>query len=91
MAFGELLKSGDELARAFTDASGQGLVSIATDAETFGHHHKFSEMALAFALDNLGSAVTTYGAWLRDNPLAWANCSAASKSGSGIEMAVFMI
>ena len=70
VAFGALLKSGDELARAVTDAAGEGLVSIATDAETFGHHHKFSEMALAFALDNLGSAVTTYGAWLRDNPLA---------------------
>jgi len=30
-----------------------GLVSIATDGETYGHHHRFGEMALAAVLDVL--------------------------------------
>ena len=68
VAFGALLKSGAELAEAFGSVAESGLVSIATDAETFGHHHKFSEMALALALDLLGADVTTYGAWLREFP-----------------------
>lgn len=69
VAFGELLRSGAEMAEAFTvDVGESGLISIATDAETFGHHHKFSEMALAFAVDALHDDMTTYGAWLRDQP-----------------------
>jgi alpha-amylase/alpha-mannosidase (GH57 family) len=54
VAFGELLKSGEALAGAFRDAA-RGrpdeapAVHVATDGETFGHHHRFSEMALAHA------------------------------------------
>lgn len=29
----------------------EGLISIATDGETYGHHHKFAEMALARLID----------------------------------------
>ncbi|HEY5219356.1 MAG TPA: DUF3536 domain-containing protein [Gemmatimonadaceae bacterium] len=53
VAFGQLLKSGDLLARALAPDlphGGFSLSSLATDGETFGHHHKFGEMALARAL-----------------------------------------
>lgn len=53
IAFGDLLNSGenfgDRLMGAFNE-NGQShqLVSVATDGETFGHHHQFGEMALAY-------------------------------------------
>ena len=60
VAFGRLLESGDALARALDPApdgatDGFALRSIATDGETFGHHHKFGEMALARALTILAA------------------------------------
>lgn len=63
VAFGELLSDGVALARAFTDAvhvsddasagdtNAAPLVIASADIETFGHHHRFSEMALARAMD----------------------------------------
>jgi alpha-amylase/alpha-mannosidase (GH57 family) len=53
VAFGTLLQDGDLLARALAHdfpQHGFSLSSLATDGETFGHHHKFGEMALARAL-----------------------------------------
>ncbi len=53
VAFGALAENGDLLARALApdgQEDGFALGSLATDGETFGHHHKFGEMALARAL-----------------------------------------
>lgn len=49
----------------------ESLVAIATDGETYGHHHKFGEMALARALEELrlrGVRVENFGSFLARNP-----------------------
>jgi hypothetical protein len=54
-----------------TTAAREVLVSVATDGETYGHHHKFGEMALARALDELqtlGVRVENFGSFLSRNP-----------------------
>lgn len=52
--------------------AGGGLTSAALDGETFGHHHPFGELGLAYALftaaERRGMAPTNYGAWLEANP-----------------------
>src|SRR5207237_3358166 len=57
VAFGGVLNDGRELARARIAAgdghAGMPLVHVATDGESYGHHHRFGEMALAAALDTL--------------------------------------
>ena len=57
LAFGELLRDGgvlaDRLTAAVGDADADVLVTAATDGETFGHHHHFGEMAVAYALERL--------------------------------------
>ncbi|MBI3790083.1 MAG: DUF3536 domain-containing protein, partial [Gemmatimonadetes bacterium] len=65
IAFGPLLRSGDALtARLLDDAPYPGgtappaLRSMATDGETFGHHHAFGEMALAAAIDRIARSET---------------------------------
>ena len=49
-----------------------GLVAIALDGETFGHHHKWADRALAYALTaeapRRGLEVTNLAAWLDRNP-----------------------
>lgn len=58
VAFNGLLNDGKRFAEHLInpidkeDDSAQ-LVHIATDGETYGHHHKHGEMALAFALDHI--------------------------------------
>ncbi|MEN3034383.1 MAG: DUF3536 domain-containing protein [Aquificaceae bacterium] len=44
VAFGKLLKSADEFCKSISH--GKGFSLIALDGETFGHHHKFSELWL---------------------------------------------
>lgn len=56
VAFNGLLNDGRGFAERLINALDQSdqshqLVHIATDGETYGHHHKHGEMALAFALD----------------------------------------
>lgn len=52
VAFKGLLKNGREFAEAlvssFDDRSEPQLVHIATDGESYGHHHRHGDMALAF-------------------------------------------
>jgi alpha-amylase/alpha-mannosidase (GH57 family) len=54
IAFEGLLNSGDNLANrlkaGFRDNQQPQLVHVATDGESYGHHHKHGEMALAYAL-----------------------------------------
>ncbi|MBV9881335.1 MAG: hypothetical protein JO180_12600, partial [Gemmatirosa sp.] len=57
IAFGGLLRDGHRLAELLgagrdDDAPGR-LVAVATDGETYGHHHRFGDMALAAAMDVL--------------------------------------
>ena len=73
VAFEKLLDNGEKFASrligAFSDGrTGSQLAHIATDGETYGHHHKHGEMALAYALDYIESKklakITNYGEFL---------------------------
>jgi alpha-amylase/alpha-mannosidase (GH57 family) len=77
VAFERLLDSGERFAHrlmsAFSDMrDGDQLVHIATDGETYGHHHPYGEMGLAYAVDHLESAglarITNYGEFLEKHP-----------------------
>lgn len=54
IAFNGYLNNGrhfaDELMSAFTNTKDPQLVHVATDGESYGHHHKNGEMALAFCI-----------------------------------------
>ena len=72
VAFSGLLNDGRNLASRLTDAStarGSGsLVHIATDGESYGHHHRFGDMALAAAIEAIDGdgtvQLTNYAAYL---------------------------
>lgn len=77
LAFEGLLNSGEAFAKrllsAFPDGhSSSRLVHIATDGESYGHHHRGGDMALAHALNYIESnglaQLTNYGAYLADHP-----------------------
>jgi Domain of unknown function (DUF3536)/Glycosyl hydrolase family 57 len=58
LAFGSLLTSGARLVDRVRAAFGEPIpepriVHAATDGETYGHHHAFGDMALAWAIDRL--------------------------------------
>ena len=77
VAFGAALTSASALVdRSLGVTSPDGLVVIATDGETFGHHHKFTERAIAYALaveaPGRGLAVGGLAAWLDGHPPAQA-------------------
>jgi len=80
IAFEGLLESGDKLARRLLDGFSAGrddeqLVHCATDGESYGHHSRFGEMALAAALERLAADnsvhLTNYGAFLAAHPPRW--------------------
>jgi alpha-amylase/alpha-mannosidase (GH57 family) len=77
VAFEHLLASGEalagRLASAFSDEHDEAqLVHMATDGESYGHHHRFGDMALAYAvhfIETRGTArITNYGEFLAQNP-----------------------
>lgn len=76
VAFERLLNDGrqfaERLVEAFEPQTAAQLVHLATDGETYGHHHRFGEMALAYALHHIEShglaQLTNYGAFLAKYP-----------------------
>ncbi len=73
IAFQDLLKNGDDFYRRIKEAfdphdPGPQLVHTATDGESYGHHRRFGDMALAYALRRLeedpGLTLANYGRFL---------------------------
>ncbi len=77
VAFEGVLNRGEDFAgRILTGFAGTRdwpqLVNIATDGESYGHHHLFGDMALAYALHHIESnnlaSLTNYGEYLERFP-----------------------
>ena len=77
VAFEGLLSKGENFAHRLLGAFREErdwyeLVHIATDGESYGHHHRFGEMALAYALNYIESnglaRLTNYGEYLENYP-----------------------
>ena len=76
IAFGKLLENGDRFRDALVGAvkvrSEERLLVVATDGETYGHHHKFGEMALARLFERLRTdnevGLPDIGTFLEDHP-----------------------
>lgn len=89
IAYGGLLHSGKNFASKLLDSFGKNneqarLIHVATDGESFGHHHRHGDMALAYCLhyleaENLAK-ITIYAEYLEKYPPAneveiWENSS----------------
>ncbi|MFB6290517.1 MAG: DUF3536 domain-containing protein [Candidatus Bipolaricaulia bacterium] len=77
IAFEGLLKDGKKFARRLInslpeEADHEPLLNVATDGETYGHHHKHGDMALAYALREIENddavSLTNYGQYLAQHP-----------------------
>lgn len=77
LAFEKLLRDGEVLKKSFLSAippplTWPRLLSVVTDGETFGHHHRFGEMALAYFLNEISkendAALTNFGEYLDRYP-----------------------
>jgi alpha-amylase/alpha-mannosidase (GH57 family) len=77
VAFERLLTSGERFAHRLTSAFNDTrhrdqLVHIATDGESYGHHHRHGEMALAYALRHIEehglARLTNYAQFLEGHP-----------------------
>ncbi|MFI5280477.1 MAG: DUF3536 domain-containing protein [Gemmatimonadales bacterium] len=53
VAFGRMLEDAVEWERALLGNPARTVVSLATDGETFGHHHRFGDLALGALIDHL--------------------------------------
>jgi alpha-amylase/alpha-mannosidase (GH57 family) len=80
IAFEGLLDSGENFGRRLVgglreDAGEPQLAHVATDGESYGHHHKHGEMALSYAMnwieENHLATLTNYGEFLERFPPAW--------------------
>ena len=81
VAFEGLLNDGRRFAERLLSGlsetrKGPQLVHIATDGESYGHHHHFGEMALSFALHHIEETklakLTNYGEFLEKHPARYA-------------------
>lgn len=77
VAFDGLLYDGNKFANRLLgsfdpEEDGPQLVHIATDGETYGHHHKHGDMALAFCIDHIARlkdvTLTNYPEYLEKFP-----------------------
>jgi alpha-amylase/alpha-mannosidase (GH57 family) len=79
IAFEGLLNSGENFAvrlkAGFKDSAQPQLESVATDGESYGHHHRHGEMALAYAVRLLEQdktvKLTNYASFLGQFPPEW--------------------
>ena len=80
VAFEGLLSRGELLSDRLLNALPENgdepqLMHIATDGETYGHHHRFGDMALSYALNHIESndlaQITNYGEHLEEYPPAY--------------------
>jgi alpha-amylase/alpha-mannosidase (GH57 family) len=77
VAFEGLLSNGEQFAQRLLSGFSETrtwpqLMNIATDGETYGHHHKYGDMALAYALEHITTQnlaqITNYGEFLEQHP-----------------------
>ncbi len=80
VAFNGLLNNGEGFANRLVSefnvhTSEAQMVNIATDGETYGHHHKFGDMALAYCLQCIQSKnqaqLSIYGEFLEKFPASY--------------------
>ncbi len=81
VAFERLLADGHKIIsrmihRPEVEDGGATLCHIATDGETYGHHHRYGDMALAWALTQVedgwnATRLTNYGEFRACNPAVW--------------------
>ena len=80
VAFNGLLNDGKRFAKSLVDLFDKNndepqLAHIATDGETYGHHHKHGEMALAYSLDyiekNKNADLTNYAEFISKHDATW--------------------
>jgi hypothetical protein len=81
VAFERLLSDGHHIisrmtARGRVEGGGPTLCHIATDGETYGHHHRYGDMALAWALSQVeqgwnGARLTNYAEFRARVPPTW--------------------
>jgi alpha-amylase/alpha-mannosidase (GH57 family) len=77
LAFGEGLKSSQDLLRVIGRAQqGPGrLISVATDGESYGHHTKWGDRTLAYALKHEAASqdfkISNYGEYLAGHAPEW--------------------
>jgi hypothetical protein len=98
VAFERLLSDGHQIIARMTnrpalDGKDPTLCHIATDGETYGHHHRYGDMALAWALQQVeqgwnGTRLTNYAQFRAAVPATWEVMLAENSSWScahGIE------
>ena len=84
IAFEHLLNSGEQFGQRLlggfhppspSDPESAQLSHVATDGESYGHHHKHGEMALSYAMhwleENKHATLTNYGEFLERFPPKW--------------------